>query len=50
MSYEEDIKTRTHDLSIFVFSKTVLTDLHGPFSKSMVFLIRPAFLSKRTGA
>ena len=47
MRYEEDIKT--HDPSPVV-SKTVRTDLYGPFSRSSVFLISFAFFSRRYGA
>ena len=44
--YREDRKT--HDLSLV--SKTVLTILYGFFSRTMVFLIFLAFLSRRYGA
>ena len=45
---ENNRKTKTHDLSSI--SKTVLTDLYGPFSRSAVFLIFSAFFSRRYGA
>ena len=45
---EREDKKETHDLSSV--SKTVFTDLYGPFSRSVVFLIFSAFFSRRYGA
>ena len=48
MTYYERKNKKIHDLSLV--SKTVLTDLYGPCSISMVFMIFCAFFSRRYGA